>query len=192
MRWIPFIILAYLTTILQTSFGRILVFDRLAIGPVGPDFLAMLAVFVGLWARSGADAMLAGWCLGMLMDLTTGGGAGVSTVVGPMALSFGAGTWLLVRVREGLFRERALPQMMLAVFFVLLTHTLWAAMQALLGRGAVSFATFGRTMLQILASAAYTGLLMPLAHTVYSVCRGWLLIAPPKRGRRGQSMRAGR
>jgi rod shape-determining protein MreD len=189
MRWVPFVILAYLVTVVQTSLGRVLVFDRLAIGPVGPDFLAMLAIFAGLWVRHSGEAVLAAWGLGMLVDLTTGGGAGVVTVAGPMALAYGLGVWLLVRIREGLFRERAVPQILIAFFFVLLTHTLWALLQALLGRGAVSLATFGRTMLQILASAAYTAVLMPLAHILLNAGRGLILSAPPKRGRRSRGVR---
>lgn len=190
MRWVPFIIVAYLVTVVQTSLGRVLVFDRLDIGPVGPDLLAMLAIFAGLWVRSGSEAVLAAWTLGMLLDLTTGGGAGVTTVVGPMALAYGVCVWLLVRIREGLFRERVLPQIICAFFFVLVAHTLWAVLQMLLGRGALSGATFGRTMLQILASAAYTAVLMPLVHLLFNAARSLLLTAPPKRGRSSRGMRA--
>jgi hypothetical protein len=53
----------------------------------------------------------------------------------------------------------------------------------------VSLATFGRTMLQILASAAYTAVLMPLAHILLNAGRGLILSAPPKRGRRSRGVR---
>jgi hypothetical protein len=108
-----------------------------------------------------------------------------------MAIAFGLGAWLLVRIREGLFRERILPQMVLAALFVLLTHTLWALMQALLGRGAVSIGDFGRTMLQILASATYTALLMPLAHKLLHAARGMFLASPPSGRRRSRSAGSG-
>jgi rod shape-determining protein MreD len=191
MRWVPFIIVAYLAAVLQASLGRILVIERLGFGPIGPDVMAMVAIFVALWVRSGAEVIVAVWTLGMLVDLTTGSGVGVTTVVGPMTIAYSAAAGLLLRIREGLFRERALPQMIVAALFVVLAHTIWALLQAMLGRGAVSFATFGRTMLQIVASAVYTAILMPLMHTLLSAVRGLLFNAPPNGRRRGRSVRPG-
>jgi cell shape-determining protein MreD len=81
MRWIPFIVVCYVVILIQTSLGRILTLPS-PVGVIGPDFAAILAVFVALRVRSAVDCMLAAWVLGLLIDLTTGGGPGAATVVG--------------------------------------------------------------------------------------------------------------
>ena len=59
MRWVPLAILAYLVLLAQTTVGRVLAFDWPAVGTIGPDLLAMVAVYGALHARLRADAMLA-------------------------------------------------------------------------------------------------------------------------------------
>ncbi|MCK4277401.1 MAG: hypothetical protein KAX78_12855, partial [Phycisphaerae bacterium] len=76
MRWIPFVIFAYILILLQTTVAGLLVISPGAIGPVGPDLMAILAVFVALNVRRAADAMIAGWILGLALDLTAGGVGG--------------------------------------------------------------------------------------------------------------------
>ena len=39
MRWIPFLILAYVVVLAQTTLGRVLVFTTQAVGSIGPDRL---------------------------------------------------------------------------------------------------------------------------------------------------------
>ncbi|MBN1555322.1 MAG: rod shape-determining protein MreD [Phycisphaerae bacterium] len=184
MRWAPFLIFAYLFTLGQTSLGRMLMLDRLTIGPVGPDILVLLAVFVAMYVRTAVDGMMAGWVLGMLIDLTTGGGATATTRVGPMAIYFALTAWLVFQVREALYRERALPQMLLAGVFCLITHTLWVGTQMFLAPRDIVWGQFGRLLLQVLLSSVYTGLLMPLVHFFLMPCRNWLLTNPPTRSRR--------
>ncbi|MBN1941893.1 MAG: rod shape-determining protein MreD [Phycisphaerae bacterium] len=184
MRWAPFLIFAYLFTLAQTTLGHILMLDRLTIGPVGPDFIVLLAVFIAMYVRTAVDGMLVGWVLGTLIDLTTGGGAGAATRVGPMAIYFALAAWLTFQVREAIYRERALPQMLLAGVFCLLTHTCWVSTQVLLSPPYMAWGGFGRLLVQVLLSSIYTGLLMPLAHFALMPCRGWLLTEPPSRSRR--------
>jgi rod shape-determining protein MreD len=186
MRWAPFLIFAYLFTLAQTTLGHILILDRLTIGPVGPDFIVLLAVFLAMYVRTAVDGMLAGWVLGTLIDLTTGGGAGAATRVGPMAIYFTLAVWLAFQVREAVYRERALPQMLLAGLFCLITHTLWVGTQMLLAPQHILWGSFGRLMVQVLLSSMYTGLLMPLAHFFLMPCRNWLLTASPSRSRRNR------
>jgi rod shape-determining protein MreD len=184
MRWAPFLIFAYLFTLAQTTLGHMLTLDRLTIGPVGPDFVVLLAVFIALYVRTAVDGMIAGWVLGMLIDLTTGGGAAAATRVGPMAVYFPLVVWLAFQVREAIYRERALPQILLAGLFCLITHTLWVGTQMLLAPEHVFWGGFGRLMVQVLLSSIYTGLLMPLAHFFLMPCRSWLMPLPPSRSRR--------
>ena len=184
MRWIPFLILAYLTILLQTTLGRVLMFSAAGIGTIGPDLAALLAVFVAFYVRTWADAMLAGWALGMAVDLTAVAGVGAGTVVGPMAIAYALVAGLLFRVREAFFRERAVTQAFLAWAFCLLAHGAWVSMQALLVDGPVGWPEYGRTMLQAVGLACYSAVLMPLMHFLLMRCQRWLLAAPVGPGTR--------
>jgi rod shape-determining protein MreD len=179
MRWVPFIIFAYLFVLAQGTLGKLLTLERLAIGPVGPDLTVLLCVFLALYARSAVEAMLAGWIVGFLLDLTSAGGAASGTRVGPMAVCFALCMWLIVQFREAIFRERAAPQMLTAGLFCLLAHAGWVTVQSLLSPGELLWSAYGRILVQVVISAVYTALLMPLAHFVLMPCRSWLLLAPP-------------
>jgi len=184
MRWIPFIILVYVVVLFQTTLGRVLVFSTTAAGTIGPDLTALLAVFVAFYVRGWADAMLAGWALGLAVDLTTVGGIGSGTVVGPMAIAYALAAGILFRIREAFFRERALTQALLAGGFCLLAHAAWVTMQSLLTPGGVSWSGYGQTLLQAVGLAGYSGALMPLAHYLLTKCQRWILTAPVGPGTR--------
>jgi rod shape-determining protein MreD len=177
MRWIPFLILTYLVVLAETSVGWVLFIESSSLGAVGPDLAAMVAVFVAFYARGATDAMLAAWALGLAVDLTTGGGLGATTVLGPMSIAYCLVAGALWRAREAFFRERALTQAMLAFAFVALAHGTWATAQAALAPGQVSLGDYGRTLLQVLAVACYTAVLMPLAHYVLRRCQRFFLVS---------------
>ena len=183
MRWIPLLILTYLVVLFQTTLGRLLTIRTAGIGTIGPDLTALLAVFVAFYGRNGVEVMLAAWVLGLAVDLTTTGGVGSMTAVGPMPLAYALAAGLLFRVREAFFRERALTQGLLAAAFCLLAHGLWVTTQSLLG-GRTTWAAYGRTLLQAAALACYTGLLMPLAHVLLGKAQRLFLAAPAGPGRR--------
>lgn len=186
MRWVPLAILMYLFVLVQTSLGGVLTFDRMAVGPFGPDFLALLTVFVALYATSTLDAMLAAWVMGLLLDLTTAGGGGVASRVGPMAIGYALSAGLIVRLREAIFRERAMTQMIVAGLFCILTHGFWITVQAIGAGEGMTWAIYFRQWGQVLLSALYTALLMPLAHFVLFGIRGMIMTAPPSRTRRSR------
>jgi rod shape-determining protein MreD len=184
MRWIPFLILAYLVVLLQTTAGQFLTIKTAGIGSIGPDLTALVAVFVAFYARNWVDAVLAAWALGLAIDLTAAGGPGAVTVVGPMSIAYCVATGLLFRVREAFFRERALTQALLAWAFCLLAHGLWVTAQSLLAAGEMTWRGYGQTLLQAAALACYTAVLMPMVHFALSKCQRWFLPAPVGPGRR--------
>jgi len=187
MRWIPFIVLIYLVVIVQTTVGGILTFAGGGIGTIGPDLMAIVAVFVAMHVRSGSDAALAAWAAGLALDLTTAGGPGAATVVGPMPIAYALAAAAVFKIREAFFRERAVPQALLALIFCLLAHGLWLTLQSLLARGeAITWSTYGRRLLQAAMLAAYTAVLMPIAHRGLFRIRGWLIVAPAGRSRRAR------
>jgi len=178
MRWVPFVILAYAAVLLQTTVTRALAFTAAGVGTIGPDLLALTAVFIAFYVRSWPDAMLAAWALGLMVDLTAVGSAGAETAVGPMAVAYALAAGLLFRVREAFFRERAVTQTLLAWAFCLLVHGAWVTAQSLLAVGAMSWSAYGRTLLQAIGLACYSAVLMPLVHFLLMKCQRWFLAAP--------------
>lgn len=186
MRWVPFVILAYLIVLFQTTAGRLLMIRTSSIGTIGPDLAALAAVFVALYARNWADVMLVAWSLGLAVDLTTAAGPGGLTVVGPMPIAYALTAGLLFRVREAFFRERALTQALLAWAFCLVAHGGMGDGEVAAGAGQTTWSAYWRWLGQAVGLAFYTGALMPLAHFGLRKCRRWLLTGPVGPGRRGR------
>jgi len=180
MRWIPFLVFAFVATLAQTTLaGMIAVSDW----RIAPDLLAILAVFVALHVRSAADAMLAGWTLGLALDLTAEGGPAALTAIGPMALAFTLAARLVYQVREAIFRERMFSQALLVWAFCLVSHGLWITLQ-FVRTGGFAATAYGSLLLQALAVSVYSAVVAPLVYFVLVRIRGWLVIAPRGRARR--------
>ena len=175
MRWVFFLILAYLATVVQTSLGHMLV---LWDGLVSPDLLATVAVFFALTLRSSTDAALAAWVLGTLAELTAGGGPAVAVTIGPMGVCYALAGWLVFQLRELFFRERIVTRVLLGLVFALLAHVLWVTTQSLLAVSEMTWSAYGRTVGQAIALAVYTALITPV------VCGGLsrlqrVFVSPP-------------
>ncbi len=184
MRWIPFLILLYLLLLVQTTVVGMISFTSRWVGVIHPDLLAICAVFIALQVRSGIDSMLAGWALGMALDLTTGGGGGgAATVIGPMAIAYALGSAAVYRVRDAFFRDRPLPQAVLAMLFVAFAHTFWVTAQTLRA-GGIAPADYGIMLLQIAAVALYTALLAPIGCFALGRINRWFLLVQAGRSRR--------
>jgi len=184
MRWIPFIVLIYLVLLVQTTVGKILTFTGGGLGRVGPDLLAIVVVFAALHTRSVTDVALAAWAAGLGLDLTTAGGPGATAVLGPMSLAYVVAAWIVYRLREAVFRERALPQALLALIFCAAAHGTWVTLQTALGGGA--WADYGRHLALAAALSVYTAVLMPLGHLALVPVRGLIIAAPAERSRRAR------
>lgn len=161
MRWIPFLIAAYVLLGFQVTLGKVLTFSTAMLGQVGPDFAAIFAVFVALNVRTVVDALLAGWVLGMSVDLLAAGGVAGGSCAGIMSLTYMVAAGVLFWIREAFFRDRPLTQAILAVLFCLIAHGLWVGGQA---ARAGDWAAARRMLPQMLCLAAYTGVLTPLVH----------------------------
>ena len=101
MRWIVFAVLLYAAVVLQTA---LMPFAELH--GVRPDLPALLATFVALTAP-GADALLAAFVTGIVVDLCDSSFAGGRANVGVNALAYTLVMGLLVRLRRLMFREHA-------------------------------------------------------------------------------------
>ena len=184
MRWIPFLILTYVVVLLQTSLVGLITFHFGSIGTVGPDLLAIAAVYVVMHARYGLDAMLAVWVLGLAADLTAGGGTAGLTAVGPMSIAYVVGGGAVYSIREAFFRDRASTKVILALLFCSLAHFVWVSLQSLLAWRAMTGAAYGAMLLQALMLSVYTAALMPLAYFPLSRVGSFILASPTGRPRR--------
>ncbi|MBI1368913.1 MAG: hypothetical protein GC162_09705 [Planctomycetes bacterium] len=109
MRWWVFAIFAYLLLGIEVSVSDVLSIPT-KFGPVVPHFMLILAVFVGLAAPTGV-VLASSLIIGGLIDLTTTwplpGDHGL-TLLGPHALAYLVGGYVLLQVRPMLFREHPL------------------------------------------------------------------------------------
>jgi len=179
MHWIPFAIATFVVVLFQTTVGGVLTLTRTGIGTIGPDFAAILAVYVALHGRKAADVMIAAWILGFALDLTASGAA-----LGVMALAYSLAAGGVFRVREAFFQERALTQALLVVAFCAATHGVWVTAQYARARELMAVSDYVRLLLQAGSLAIYSGLLTPLVNLGLQRCRGWLIPIPTGRSRR--------
>lgn len=184
MKWITFIILTYMVTVLQSTLGGLLTFSWGPVGTMGPDLAAMVAVFVAMNVRSGVDAATTGWVLGLAVDLTTVSAGGGATVVGPMAIAYAIGAAFIFNIREAFYSEKPLGQAVMAGMFCLVAHGIWVTAQAILAFGDISWAGYRQMLAEAIALAIYSAVLMPLGYLVLIRCRKWIL--SPQAGRRKQ------
>lgn len=184
MRWLPVLILSYLVIVLQTSVGRVLTLQVPVVGVISPDLAAVVAVFLALRAPSATDAMLLCWVLGLLVDLTAGGGLGAGTVVGPMPLAYALAGGAVSRMREALFLEHALTQFLLVLLFCAFTHTAWITTQAVVNWREVSWSGYFGMLGRMAVSAFYAAVLAPLVHYVLIPRTRWFVTAPVSRSGR--------
>jgi hypothetical protein len=181
MRWVFFLILTWVLLIVQTTVGGFITLDTSAIGPIGPDLLAPLGVFVALYARQGIDAVLAASLLGFALDLGTGGGPGSGAVVGVMPIAYALAAWGLFSFRDAFFRGHVLTRALLTFLFCLVVHFAWVTLQSLLGW---NWSGYWAILAQVVGLAIYTGVLAPGAMFLLDRARRWLI--RPSMGRSRQ------
>lgn len=105
MRWAVFAIFAFAALVIQLSLSNVLTLH--ALRSISPDVVAALAVFIALFASR--SAVLWGcWILGLLVDLAPAGDGSAFRIIGPHALGYAAGGYLVLQLRTMVFRRRAL------------------------------------------------------------------------------------
>ena len=167
MRWPIFGLFAFLLVAAQLSFRNVLTLE--SVGFITPDVTAALAVFVSLFAHRTA-ALWACWMLGLAVDLAPQASAASVHVIGPHALGYVFGCYVVLQLRTMVFRRRALTMGLLTFICVLaasivavaiFTVRSWYAPDIPLQAGPVS------ELLRRFGIALYSGLIaIPL---------GWLL-----------------
>jgi rod shape-determining protein MreD len=171
MRWGYFLLAVLAGVMVQTTVAQVLWFQT-PVGWVGPEVLAMVAVFVALNVRSATDAALAGWTLGMAMDLTLSGEG-----MGLLGLLYAAVAAGMFHFRRAFFREKVLTQMLLSLGFCLMVYEAWTLYDLLLR--AAPAAEYGRRGVQVLGLSAYTGVLAPMTYAGLRRVQRLLLAGQP-------------
>jgi hypothetical protein len=186
MRWLPFVILAFVVLVLQSSLGALVVFDVPWFGLVAPDALAIIGLFIAMSCSDRTDALIAGWVLGFCLDLTVVGGVPTLAVLGPMSLGYVAAVWVIYSIREMIFGSRVGPQVVLACLFVLIAHGVWLVCQSVL---AWSWVGFGQSLRQMMGVMFFTGLLMPLGYRLLMPLQMMIMETPIRAGRQTRGKR---
>lgn len=159
MKWLPFLMLLVFTAVLQTTLAPVL-----AIGPIRPDWMLLLAVHYAIWGRW-PDAALAAWGLGFAMDLCSANIPGQGTAA-LHALTYGAAACAILYLRVDLFREHWLTQPAITFVFTWLVHMVIGLVYVKSSTSPTApgfFGLFGLSFLTALYTAVWTPyLLWPL------------------------------
>jgi rod shape-determining protein MreD len=119
VRWAIFIGFGIAALVLDVSLGQVLLLRSL--GNIAPSFVAVLLVFVSLFAPR-VQALWACWVMGVLVDLSIDLPHGTDLAgpfIGPHALGYLFACFVLLQVRAMLFRRRALTMAVTTILFAL-------------------------------------------------------------------------
>jgi rod shape-determining protein MreD len=154
LRWISFVILLVVVTALQKT-----VAPFIAVHTIRPDFMVIVAVHYALAARP-YDALLACWCVGLAIDLTSLSYTGAPNV-GLYAMSLGLIGFVIVKLRDLTFRESTMTQLFFT-FATKLLLCLMAGAYMLYVTGVKG--RFGDVFLTGIYGAVFTAVLAPYGH----------------------------
>lgn len=144
--------------------AELTVLERWSLGGSKPDLLLSLACFAALFARDTRQGLLVSWLLGILKDAGTAGPLGLHAL-----LFLGAG-WVVLQVRQVLFRESPVTQFGVS-FLAAAGIGLLGALFVGSGVGSIPLGVvFGKALLTALLTAVLT---VPLHLTLLQV--RWLL-----------------
>lgn len=117
MKWPAFIVLALLTVAAQVTAGAVFRIDLGGGLLLAVDLLAIVAVLLALRVRAGTQVMLAGWVLGLFIDL-----ASSATPIGLYALTFALAAGMVFQLRGAVFTSNPVTQMAMTFVFCLVSH----------------------------------------------------------------------
>ena len=175
MRWVVFMVFAVVALVFDAGLGEVLRLESL--GQIRPSLCVVVAVFVALSAPR-VTALWACFVLGLLLDLSypvTVADNRVVHLIGPYALGYLAGGWLVVQWRTLVFRRRPLTIGVMTLICLLAVHVVAVSIYLLRSRGwypgeAIFWTenTAPREVLHRVLAAVYSGLV--------AIPAGWLLV----------------
>lgn len=153
MRWLGFALWALLVLIARSALA-----PRLELFGTRPDWLFVFAIFLGLYARR-SDAIIGAWILGACADLMT------LERLGFLALSYGFAAYLVVTVREYLFRYHWQTQFLITLILGLLIRLVWGIYRLAMYPDAVW--TVWSIAAEVIVGAVYTAAFAPPIHKLF-------------------------
>jgi rod shape-determining protein MreD len=174
MKWVPFVILAVVTIVLQTT----IVNQTLVIREICPDWMFILAVHYALhgpWP----DVAIAAWILGLLVDLQTGDPTGTGTI-GLFAFSYGLAACAILRIRRALFREHFVTHIVVTFIFAFCVQ--FVAQLYFVWRPPTEAARHVSSgLMMALLTAVYTAFCAPYLHWALLRLRRWTGLMPKEK-----------
>jgi rod shape-determining protein MreD len=155
MRWLVYILLAYLVLGVQIGAGPFL-----WVGGAQPNLILLVVIFISLNAPP-PPALMGSLLLGLMQDLTT------QQPLGLFALAYGLVALMLVRVQENINRDHALTHFAATLAGGILTATVLAFhiwLRPGVGRGfdGAALPPIRQAIGPLFGSAVFTALLAPL------------------------------
>ena len=138
--------------------------ERWSLKGARPEALLSLACFAALFARDSSQGLIASWMIGLLKDLGSAGPLGLHAL-----LFLGAG-WVVLQIRQVLYRESPLTQIAVTFIAACWVNLAAAIVVAITVGGIPLGVLLGKTALSGLLTAAVT---VPL-HFTLSLGRGLL------------------
>lgn len=136
MRWPVFAIFALVMLALEIGLRTLLAIPSAARDGVTPSFVLVLVVFVALSAPA-IPALWAALLLGVLVDLTQplaiSGHWGDVAVVGPHALAYVVGAYIVLQIRLVVFRDSPLALAAMVMVIGLIVQVILVAIYTLRG-----------------------------------------------------------
>ncbi len=129
MRWLPFLLVAWLMLGLELGLRPAL---KIGPYPIAPSFVFALAAAVALVGPPGVAyraVLVLGLCVDLTFDVLRAGG--VTRVVGPYALGYLSAAWFIVTTRTLMFRRNALTLGFLTLAGALLMNVVVVALLTL-------------------------------------------------------------
>jgi len=176
MRWLPYILLAYITVGLQIGLAPFIAYKGAA-----PNFVLLAVVFVAVNAPRQA-ALIGCFVLGFLQDLVT------QQQPGLFALSYGLVALLIVSTQQALYKDHPLTHFSLAIVAGMITAMIIILHDRI--RPPVLKTIDGRTIKALRPSATveltrvlYTAILAPILLGVLRKGKGIFGFQPGRRNR---------
>jgi len=138
--------------------------ERWSLKGARPEALLSLACFAALFARDSSQGLIASWMIGLLKDLGSAGPLGLHAL-----LFLGAG-WVVLQIRQVLYRESPLTQVGVTFIAACWVNLAAAVVVAVTVGGIPLGVLLGKTALSAVLTAGVT---VPL-HFTLSLGRGLL------------------
>lgn len=158
MNWVLFVIALFVATVLEMS-----MVDLLEVGGIRPSLIAVIALFLALWAPR-MTSLWGCFACGLAIDLTSPwiwGSGETAYLIGPHTLGYSFACALILQVRSMVMRRQVFALSVLTGVFVVMSSIVIVAVGTARAWYSPEFAAFSPTheLLRRLGMAVYSALM---------------------------------